>query len=70
MLARRLAMLSSPLVADLHDAIILGDLVLIQQSVALIGGQDAELGEALAALAQQFEHDKILKLIGQAGEEL
>jgi CheY-like chemotaxis protein len=69
-LARGLAMLPSPLVTDLHDAIILGDLVLIQESLALIGGQNAELGGALALLAQQFEHDKILKLIGQAGEEL
>jgi hypothetical protein len=57
------------LVAELHDAIILGDLVLIQESVALVGGQDPELGAALAALAQRFEHDRMLTLVRQAGEK-
>ncbi len=68
-LAGRLADLPSEWVADLHEATVLGDLILIRELVALISGQDAELGEALDTLAQQFEHDKILMLIQQAGEQ-
>jgi two-component system sensor histidine kinase/response regulator len=68
-LVGRLAALPPALVAELHDAIILGDLVLIQELVALVGGQDPELGAALAALAQRFEHDRMLTLVRQAGEK-
>jgi PAS domain S-box-containing protein len=65
----RFAQLPSEWLDDLRQATILGDLNMIRELVTLIGGHDAELGSALSAFAHQFEHDTILMLIRQAGEE-
>jgi two-component system sensor histidine kinase/response regulator len=67
-LAQRLAALPAAWVTDLEEAATLGDLVVLRELIAVISGHDAELGEVLAALAGQFEHDGILALIEQAGE--
>jgi len=68
-LAERLAVLPSEWVARLQEAIILGELAAIAELIDRICEQDAELGQALAALAHQFEHDRMLMLIRQAGGE-
>ena len=66
-LAERMAALPPDWVVDLREATILGDLGLILARIDQIREQDAALAEALAALAHNFDHDKILALIQQAG---
>jgi len=68
-LAERMAALSPGWVVDLREATILGDLGLILARIERIREQDAALAEALAALAHDFDHDKILALIQQAGAQ-
>jgi two-component system sensor histidine kinase ChiS len=68
-LVERMAALSPDWVADLREATILGDLGLILARIERIREQDAALAEALAALAHDFDHDKILALIQQAGAQ-
>ena len=68
-LAERMAALSPDWVGDLREATILGDLGLILARIDQIREQDAALAEALAALARDFDHDKILALIQQAGAQ-
>ena len=66
-LAARLAVLPSEWLTGLQKAIILGETIAITELVDRIREQDTELGRALAALAGQFEHEKMLMLIRQAG---
>jgi CheY-like chemotaxis protein len=68
-LVGRLAVLAPEWIARLQEATVLGELASIAEVIDQIGEQDAELGEALAALAHQFEHDRILMLIRRAGGE-
>ena len=68
-LAERMAALSPDWVGDLREATILGDLGLILARIDQVREQDAALAGALAALAHDFDHDKILALIQQAGEQ-
>jgi len=68
-LAERLAALPSKWVTRLQQAIILGEWTAIAELIAQIREQDAELGQALAALAHQFEHDRMLTIMRQAGGE-
>jgi CheY-like chemotaxis protein len=68
-LAERMVALPPDWVADLREATILGDLGLILARIDQIREQDAALAETLAALAHDFDHDKILALIQQAREQ-
>jgi CheY-like chemotaxis protein len=68
-LVERLSALPADWVADLQEAAILGDLGSILVLVDRIREQDAALAEALADLAHDFDHDRILTLIEQAGEQ-
>ncbi len=68
-LAKRLGSLPAEWLTDLQRATTLGDLRLILQTVDLIRKQDQDLAEALAALIHEFEHERILMLIEEAGSE-
>ncbi len=68
-LAERMATLPPDWAVDLREATVLGDLGLILTRIDQIREQDAALAEALAVLARDFDHDKILALIQQAGEQ-
>jgi signal transduction histidine kinase len=54
------------LVADLHQATVEGDLRQIMHLIEQIAENDPALGKALEKLADDFEHDIILRLIQQA----
>ena len=66
-LVERLAALPADWVTDLQQATILGDLDSILTLIDQIRGQDATLAKALANLARDFDHDRILTLIQRAG---
>jgi hypothetical protein len=66
-LAGRVAGLPSEWASRLQQAVILGEWATIAELVDQIRERDAELGRALAALAREFEHDKMLRLLHQAG---
>jgi PAS domain S-box-containing protein len=67
-LARRLAALPCEWLASLQEATTLGELHLILGHIARIHERDPELAEALAALARDFEHERILTMLEMAGE--
>jgi PAS domain S-box-containing protein len=62
-LAERLVAMPGEWVGDLERAATLGDLRLMLQLTDRIREEDADLAEALAALINDFEHDRILMLI-------
>jgi len=62
-----LAALSRDLVSELRQATVLADLALIMRLIDRTRQQDTSLADALTDLAHSFEHDKILRLIQQAG---
>jgi PAS domain S-box-containing protein len=66
-LAHRLAGMPPEWLADLQKAVTLGEWTAITELVDRIRERDAELGRALAGLAHQFEHDRMLTLIRRAG---
>jgi len=68
-LAKRLVALPSEWVSNLQQAAILGELRLLLELTDQIGERDTELAEALAALAYEFEHERILMLIRAAGAD-
>jgi len=68
-LVRRLAALPAGWAIRLREAITVGELAAIAEIIDQIRKQDAELGQALAALAHRFEHDRMLMLLWQAGGE-
>ena len=68
-LVEGLAALAADWVTELREATVRGDLGLILTLVDQIREKDAALAEALAAWARDFDHDKILMLIQQAGEK-
>jgi PAS domain S-box-containing protein len=67
-LVRRLAALPREWLVNLQEATTLGELRLILDHIDRIGEHDTELARALAALARDFEHERILLLLGMAGE--
>ena len=67
-LVEGLVALPADWVANLQQATILGNLDSILTLIDQIREQDAALANALAHLAHNFDHDKILALIDQAGE--
>jgi CheY-like chemotaxis protein len=68
-LVRRLAGLPREWLANLQEATTLGELRLILDHIDRIGEHDTELARALAALARDFDHERILLLLEMAGEE-
>jgi PAS domain S-box-containing protein len=67
-LVRRLAALPGEWLASLQEATTLGELHLILGHIARIHERDPELAGALAALARDFEHERILIMLQMAGE--
>jgi signal transduction histidine kinase/ligand-binding sensor domain-containing protein/CheY-like chemotaxis protein len=63
----RLAALPSACVDQLRQATRLGALEPIRSAIAQIREQDAVLADALDAWAEDFEHDKILAVLGGVG---
>jgi PAS domain S-box-containing protein len=68
-LARRLAALPSAWLANLEQAAILGELRLLLDLIDRIAELDTDLATALAGLAHEFEHERILMLVRAAGAE-
>jgi signal transduction histidine kinase/ActR/RegA family two-component response regulator len=68
-LVEGMAALPADWVVNLREATILGDSGLILTLIDQIRGQDAGLAEALAVMAHDFDHDRILMLVQQAGRE-
>jgi CheY-like chemotaxis protein len=66
-LVRRLEALPSEWVTNLEQAAILGELRTLLDLIDQLGERDADLAEALAAMAYEFEHEEILMLIREAG---
>ena len=62
-----LALNPASLLADLKKEIIKADLVAIQAVIEQIYQQDPSVAEALYALANDFEHNKILRYLEVAG---
>jgi signal transduction histidine kinase/ligand-binding sensor domain-containing protein/CheY-like chemotaxis protein len=65
----KLAALPSALREELQQATILGDLDLILTLLVQIQSADNEISETLSKFAQNYEHDKILKLLKLAKAE-
>jgi CheY-like chemotaxis protein len=64
-----LAALPSDLVANLHQAISELDVELMQSYIAQIGKLNAPLANALAALANKFQYEQLLKLTQPSADE-
>ena len=67
-LAQRLALATPEWITELERATILGDQEAITQLANAIVGQDPALASSLVALAQKFDHDRILTAIQKARE--
>jgi PAS domain S-box-containing protein len=64
-----LAALPSNLVTNLHQAILELDVELMQSYIAQIGKLNAPLANALAALANKFQYEQLLKLTQPSADE-
>jgi signal transduction histidine kinase/ligand-binding sensor domain-containing protein/CheY-like chemotaxis protein len=67
-LATAMVALPDDLVSELEKATVRGDLDKISSSIEKIGDEDGVLADALADLAQEFDHDAILALIEAVSE--
>lgn len=56
---------SAALRGQLHEAIELGDIEMIDRVIHTIRSQNTELADALSQLADHFEYDKLLSLLGE-----
>ena len=67
-LLSRMGKIPAEQIEALRQAALLGSLDEIMAAISQIRQQDAILADVLLALAEDFKHEKILALIGQAGD--
>ena len=67
-LPSRMGKIPAEQIEALRQAALLGSLDEIMAAISQIRQQDAILADVLLALAEDFKHEKILALIGQAGD--